>query len=238
MVIDLDNAPSNNVNELNIKELFFTALRRWYVLLIAMVLFGTASIIYSEKFVTPLYDSTGKLYVVGKESDKITSGEIAISTYLVNDFKDLMADHAILDDVVRSLDYKYTYAQVKNAIKITNPEDSRIIEIQVRTASAEDSKKIVDALCESTQLNLPDIIGIDRINIVRQGSLPKSPSVPNVFSNFLKAMVLAVGVFMVFVAIIYFFNDKINTPDDLEKKLGISVLGDIPYSRTKAKVKN
>ena len=120
-------------------------------------------------------------------------------------------------------------------LTIENPEDTRFIEITARTDSAEDSKKIVDAVCKVSQEKIIDLLGIDRVTIVRNGNIPKTAAVPNVTRNLLSSFVLGILLFIAVILMIYFFNDKITNPTDVKKYLEISVLGDIPNNSAKAK---
>lgn len=229
---------SNNnksTNSIDIKELLFTALKKWYLLFIILAVFIIGSLVYSYLFVTPLYDSTGKIYIMRKDSETVSTGDLSVSSYLTSDYENLIADRAVLDEVSQLLDNEYTFSQLKRVLTIENPEDTRFIEITARTDSAEDSKKIVDAVCKVSQEKIIDLLGIDRVTIVRNGNIPKTAAVPNVTRNLLSSFVLGILLFIAVILMIYFFNDKITNPTDVKKYLEISVLGDIPNNSAKAK---
>ena len=229
---------SNNnksTNSIDIKELLFTALKKWYLLFIILAVFIVGSLVYSYLIVTPLYDSTGKIYIMRKDSETVSTGDLSVSSYLTSDYENLIADRAVLDEVSQLLDNKYTFLQLKRVLTIENPEDTRFIEITARTDSAEDSKKIVDAVCKVSKEKIIDLLGIDRVTIVRNGNIPKTAAVPNVTRNLLSSFVLGILLFIAVILMIYFFNDKITNPTDVKKYLEISVLGDIPNNSAKAK---
>ena len=70
-----------------------------------------------------------------------------------------------------------------------------------------------------------DTISVGRIDYE---SVPTSPSNINYFRDmFLSAVVAAIAICAILLAF-YIFDDKIKTPDDIEKHLGLSVLGEIP----------
>ena len=154
----MSNNDNKRTNKLNIKELIFVALGKWYIFCTMLCAFVFVSLIYTYFLVTPLYDSTGKLYITNKTSDNITTGDLSISLYLANDYVNLIVDRAVLDEVSRDLNNKYSYAQLRSAITITNPENTRFLEITARTPSAEDSKKIVDSVCKVSQEKLVELL--------------------------------------------------------------------------------
>ena len=231
------NNDNKRTNKLNIKDLIFVALGKWYIFCTMLCVFVIVSLIYSYLLVTPLYDSTGKLYITNKTSENITTGDLSISLYLANDYVNLIVDRAVLDEVSRDLNNKYSYAQLRSAITITNPEDTRFLEITARTPSAEDSKKIVDSVCKVSQEKLVELLGIDRVVIIRGGNLSNAPSVPNIKKNVINGIIMAVFIYAVLVCALCFLDDKINKPEDVEKFLGLSVLGNIPFNQNKSKAK-
>ena len=164
-------------NNINLKDLFHFALTKWKIFAVLAVFFVAAAAIYSYLLATPLYDSAGKIYIINKET--LTSAEISASTYLTRDYTNLIADAAVLSDVSDKLGKKYSVSELKNAITVNNPENTRFIEISVRTASANDSKVIVDTVCTVAQEKITELLGVDRVTIIRKGTVAASPSVPN-----------------------------------------------------------
>ncbi len=231
--------PDNNKNNINIniKDLAVFCLNKWPVFLIIISAFIIGSLIYSYLIITPLYDSTGKIYIMNKSSDNISTSDLSVSSYLTRDYENLIADRAVLEEVAKRLDYKYSYGELKSAVTLYNPENTRFIEISVRTPSANDSKIIVDTVCEVSQEKIVELLGIDRVTIIRKGSISGRPSVPNVSGNVFKSIVIALINYAILMLILYTFNDKINDAEDVEKYLGISVLGNIPCNKNKARTK-
>ena len=228
----------NDYNKLNLKDLMYTVLTRWYILIVLLVICIFSAVIYSNFIATPMYDSTGKLYIMNKQSENISSSDLSVSIYLTKDYEELVVDKAVLDEVSDELDNKYSYAQLRSAVTVVNPENTRFLEITVRTPSAVDSKKIVDSICEVSQEKIVELLGIDQVVIIRKGDIASAPSSPNTSGNIMKSILVAFIVFAGIVVLICFLNDKINGPEDIEKYLDISVLGNIPYNQNKKKAKS
>lgn len=228
----------NEYNKLNLKDLMNTVLTRWYILIVLLVVCILAAVIYSNFIATPMYDSTGKLYIMKKQSENISSSDLSVSLYLTKDYEELIVDKAVLDEVSDALDNKYSYAQLKSAVTVTNPENTRFLEITVKTPDAVDSKKIVDSICEVSQEKIVELLGIDQVTIIRKGDIASEPSSPNISGIIIKSIFVAFIAFAGIVVLICFLNDKINGPEDIEKYLDISVLGNIPYNQNKKKTKS
>lgn len=221
----------------DLKEIVYLALNKWVVFAIIVISCIIAALVYSYVFVTPLYDSTGKIYIMNKNTQTINTSDLSVSSYLTRDYENLITDRAVLDEVARELNDEYTYSELKSAVSIKNPDNTRFIEITVRTTSAVDSKKIVDTVCRVSQQKIIDLLGIDRVTIVREGNIAQGPSVPNTVNNVKAGVFLAIVAYVLALVALYLFNDKINSTDDVNKYLDLTVLGNLPYNQAKARSK-
>lgn len=221
----------------DLAELFLLALKRWFIIIPIMIACLLLAFVYSAFLATPMYDSTAKLYVVNKETESVNYVDFSVSTYLTNDFTEIISDVVVLEEVSEDIGNKYNVEQLKSFINITQPENTRIIEITVRSPEAADSKKIADSICRISQDKLVDVMGFDRINVIRDGSLATAPSSPNMVLSLIYAFLIGFVISCIIVLIIYLTDNKISTQQDIEKYLNLSVLAYIPYNQGKQKSK-
>ena len=144
---------------------------------------------------------------------------------------------AVLSDVSDKLGIKYSVSELKNAITVKNPENTLFKEISDITASANDSKVIVDTVCTVAQEKITELLGVDRVTIIRKGTVAASPSVPNKTKNIMVAFLLSCFTYAAIVFVAFYFNDKIEDAADVEKCLGLTVLGNIPCNSTRRRSK-
>lgn len=71
---------------------------------------------------------------------------------------------------------------------------------------------------------------IKAVNVVETANIPDEPSSPSVPKNGVIGGLLGILLAAAVVIIVYLTNDTVKTPEDVEKYLGLSVLGTIPYS--------
>ena len=228
---------NKNITSLNIKDLAGFALGKWPLLACIAAVFVIAAYIYSSFVSLPLYESTGKLYIMNQTAEKLTSADFTISTFLTKDCENLISDNAVLGEVSKKLGGKYSAGEIKSALSVKAPEDTRFIEFTIKTASANDSKIIVDTICEVAQEKIEELLKVNRVTIIREGAVASAPVSPNVKRNVIAAFLAACLGFAFIIFVSYYFNDKINSPEDVEKYLGISTLGDIPCNKLKARSK-
>lgn len=219
---------------INLNELISTFLRKWYIIVITVAVCFFATLIYTLFFTTPMYSSNAKLYIINKETLSINSSDVSVSTYLTKDFAAIINDRVIIDAVVEELDNKYNYSQVRSFLTVNTQENTRIIEIIATSPNAADSKKIVDSICTISQEKLVEIMGLDRVRIIRNGNLAAAPSSPNLSNNLILGVMFAIILSAGVIFVIYITDNKISSRNDVEKILELNVLATIPYHQGKS----
>lgn len=217
-------------NTITIKDLFDILAKKWYIAVALCLVCVLTAMIITVAFLTPMYTSTAKLYIKNKQSTVINANEISVSSYLTKDYEEIVVDRSILEEVIKSLSLNISYGSLKSVIETYNPDNTRFIEIKVHYPNPETAKKIVDCICKVTQSKIIDVMDIDRVIIFSEGNVPSSPSSPNLILNMIKGFIIGVALTILFIFIAYFKDDKINTREDVEKYLGITVLGAVPYN--------
>lgn len=222
----------------NIADLAYESWKRWYVIAITLVVSLIITAIYTIGFVTPLYTSTAKIYIRSRQAeDYYTTSDFNISTYLSNDIAEIIVDTPVLEGVRKDINDKYSISYLKNAVSVSKPENTRIIEIKVTTPKPEESKVIVDSICENAKDKLVEIMKLDSVEIIKKGSLPTTPSSPDLANNMITVGILAVFLAEIIIVVNYILNNRVSNVTDIEKYLGLNVLATIPYNSSKNKVK-
>ncbi len=187
---------------------------------------------YSLISYKPVYKSTAMIYLLRQENDRssstVSTADFSLALSTVNDCKILLTSHKVLDEVINVLGLPITYGELQSMISISNPTQSRILEISITAPSPMDAKIIVDELCITGAESIMETLGIDQVNLVNKGTYSEKPANQMITAltpvSALLAMVVVYGIFV----LLYVLDDKIKTPDDVERHIGLTVLGLIP----------
>lgn len=121
-------------------------------------------------------------------------------------------------------------SDIRSCIKINSDDETCIVSVTATTENARLSAAISNAVMYLFGEYINEFMGVETIvtTISRSGGVPTSPSNANATRN--AAIFGAIGAVLVcaVLVVIFIFDDKIKTPDDVEKQLGLSVLGAIP----------
>lgn len=232
----------NNNNESTIKfsDLFFLFVSKLWIMILVAVIVGGSIFAYKYATYTPMYKSTGSIYILrqgadAEESDYNSDFSLALS--VVSDCTKLLTSRTVLNQVIADNALPYEYQELMDMISITNPSNTRYLEITVVSDSPEQSKLIVDSVCEIGKEQIVQVMGFNQVNIVDEGTLSTVPFNSKFSYEFIIGAIVAFIMTYIIIALVYIFDDRISDPDLVEKYLGISVLALIPNMK-KDKVQN
>lgn len=220
---------NNNTETIDIVELFFELLVHWKLIAVSTILTGVIAMLISVFLMTPMYESTSALYVLSKSTSITSLADVQLGTNLTNDYVVVAKGRPVLEQVIKNLDLDMSFETLADMISIDNPSNSRILEVTVKDSDAKRAKLITDEIAEVVSAFIAEKMDQDPPTIIQHGYSDGKPVSPNKTKNtILGAMlgfVLACGI----VILGYLLNDTIMTEEDIEKKLGLNVLGVIPY---------
>lgn len=222
----------NEEMEIDLKELFLELVSNWVKIAVSIVLLAAIMFLYSKFLVTPLYTSTSTLYVLSSSTSITSLADIQIGSSLTNDYMEVVGGRPVLDQVIENLDLDMEYGELSGKLSFENPADSRMLEITASDPDPETAKVIADEVAEVASAYIAEKMNQDPPNIIQYGYVNDSPSSPNIRKN--TAMGGAVGAVLaiIIVCITYLLNDTIMTPEDMERKVGLNVLGSIPMDES------
>ncbi len=203
----------------------------WLIILLPVVTGGSAAF-YGFNFIKPLYEASTTLYVVSKTSPSVDGNHYSdnlVTFDMVKDYEELMKSDAVVSKVIEELNLKYDVAELSQKLSVGSKNDTRIMEIAVLDNNPKLAQDIANKFAVVFMLEAIRLIRVENVDIVDIAKLPKTPINSN---KPLKYTLLAIMAgFATAVGVIFsleYLNNKIRTPEDIEKKYGIPVLGNIP----------
>ncbi len=228
--------------EIDLLELLFAFRRRILWIVLVAILGGGISFAGTRVLMTPMYESTTTMLVLTSETTLSSLSELQLGTQLTNDYEILTKSRAVLETVIENLNLNLGYEQLNNMVSISNPEDSRIMEITLTYPDPEEAKTIVDEIASVTSEFIGDQMEGIPPKIIDQGEVPSGPSSPSVSRNTLLGILLGIVVSCGIITVITVMDDTIKTEEDIEYYLGIPTLASVPdrkdYIGGKKKARN
>lgn len=225
----------SNIKVISLNELWEILIQRLWIILLVAVL--TVAVVYAGITLTfvPRYESVATLYILQQSNtnqnvDNTNYEGFNLALKVVNDCTHLMKSHSVLDNVIKDLSLNISYKDLYESISITNPTDTRILEVAVESDTPLNAKMIVDKICSIGTAKITDAMGFEQVNFYEKGVLDMKPCNTTSVSVYLAIGLAAAALTYLVFFMQYILDDKIYTDEDIEKYLKLSILGDIPCS--------
>lgn len=214
--------------EIDLLELLFAFRKRILWIILAAILGGGLSFAGTRFLMTPMYESTTTLLVLTSETTLSSLSELQLGAQLTNDYEILTTSRRVLDMVIEKLNLSLEYQQLRNALEISNPEDSRIMEITLTYPDPEDAKTIVDEIAKVTSEFIGDQMEGVPPKIIDEGEVAENPSSPNVSRNTMLGILLGIVISCGIITVLTVMDDTIKSEEDIEYYLGLPTLASVP----------
>lgn len=215
--------------EIDLKDMLYLILDKIWIIIFATIICALFAAIGTKLLIEPKYQSTTKLYVINRQDvNKVTSADLATGSQLTKDFQILVKSRPVTEQVIAELNLNMSHEQLVSCIVVNTPEDSRVLEITVTYTDPYTAKALADALGNVSALKMVSILEMEKANIVEPGNVPFSPSSPNIVKNGILGGIVGGFLVIALFLILYFLDDSIKNSEDVEKHLGLTILGNIP----------
>ena len=219
-------------------ELFHVLLNKFWIILLAGIIAALAFVGGTILFITPQYQSTTKMYVLSKQDNNtITQQDMQTSLSLTKDYAELIKSRTVTEGVIAQLNLDLTHEQLLGKVSVDSATDTRILSITVTDPDPYEACKIANAIRDVAANHIKNVMDIDAVNVVETANIPDQKSSPNISKNGVIGGFLGVLLSVAIILIAYISNDTIKTQEDVERYLGLSMLGTIPLTAADRKNK-
>ena len=233
--MEQQNLQDNTDIEIDVLELFHVLLNKFWIILLAGIIVGLAFIGGTILFITPQYESTTKMYVLSKQDNNTLTQQTSLS--LTKDYAELIKSRTVTEGVIAQLNLDLTHEELLKKMAVDSATDTRILSITVTDADPYEACKIANAIRDVAANHIKNVMDIDAVNVVETANIPDQQSSPSISKNGIIGVLLGVLLSVAIILIAYISNDTVKTQEDVEKYLGLSVLGTIPLTETDRKKK-
>lgn len=231
---------NNKYIEVDIRELFTLLLKKSWIILICIIVFSSVVGFYSYTRLTDYYKANATVYL-GKEglTGSIDLGMISLNNQLMSDYINLIRSRLVAEEVIKRMEIDIPAEVIQAGISAYTPTDlkvsTRMFVVSFQSTNPQFAADVVNYTCEVLLEKAESIFGVKNAQIIDRALVPSYPVGPNRMKNVLigAAVGAALGVLIIF--IMEFINYTFKRPEDIERILGLNVLGIIPSFRGEKK---
>ena len=217
--------------EINLMQIVVRLLENARYILLVTCIFGILGYAYTAMFMTPIYQAGTKLMVNAKndQNQNMTNDQYNVSRNLVETYAVILRSRDVLDDMQKELDLKnITYEELAGAISVKSVNNTQVMQINVRHADRNTAIKIANYFHENASEVLEERANVASVQKIEQAFADPSPVSPSKMKNtvlmaFMGGFISCLTVFVIMLA-----DNTYKTDLDIQKDLGLHVLGVIP----------
>ncbi|MCL2058894.1 MAG: Wzz/FepE/Etk N-terminal domain-containing protein, partial [Oscillospiraceae bacterium] len=223
----------DNFVEIDLGHLIGVVLKKWWLILLAAVLCGVATLLYTLYFITPMYRTNISVYVKNvsddvKRSDTINTADLTASQRLVNTYVTIITSNTVLDKVSQNIGSIYDASAIRLMMSCAAVRDTEIFTVTVTNASPEIAAYIANAVADVMTVEIPEFLEGSSVKIVDYAIIPTRPFTPDIPRNLILGLVVGLFLSAFIIIVIDFFDKRIKSEEDLVRLSDIPVLGAVP----------
>ena len=219
----------NQEVEIDLKALFLKIRSLWYVVILGALTGIFVSVLYGKLMTAPMYSASSMVYL-RSSSQSISLQDLQLGSELTKDYEIIFKSRPNLENVINDLDLDMSVGQLSGMIAISNPTDTRILQVSVTSEDPDLSASIVNEVVENGMQTVREIDSQEPYVVERA-----IPNTTNVGTSLLHRAILGglVGLIIAIglISLRFILTDSITSVDDVEEVLGIPVLAVVVEDR-------
>lgn len=226
-------AGRNNANgqgsyiELDLVALFYRILEKIHWILLAALAGAVIAGIIVYKVITPVYQATSKIYIVGSDTT-ISLSDLQIGSNLAADYREVFKNWHVHELVNERLNLNYSYSKLSSMITATNPSGTHVLYVSAKSPDPQEAKLLADTYAQVAREFIATKMDMREPNVFEEALMPTKPISPQKTRDIIIGFLIGALIAAAVVTIKFFSDDRIWSGEDIAKVGGMTTLGMIP----------
>lgn len=217
------------VEEIDLKELFeyFKSKIVWIgIAVVVLIILGNIYTVFTR---VPMYKSDTTIVLVSEnKNESYNTSELQLNKNLVGTYTEIIKSRKVLDPVIKNLKLDYSYEELKKNVTVTSVTNTEIIMISVGDSNTELATKIANEIADVFITEVQKIYKLNNVSIVDKAVDSIKPYNVNYIKDNLIYIAIGIVLSCGIVFIKFYFDTTIKTSEEIENKLGLTVMGIVP----------
>lgn len=214
--------------EIDLLELLYRLAEKIGYIILAVILGGGLMAGYSFYLATPVYETTAKLYVLNSSDSVVNLSDLQIGSYLASDYQEVFKTWEVNERVISNLNLPYSYKEMQDMLTISNPSNTRILYITIRSTNPTEAALIANEYADVVRQYVAETMSTEAPNILSTALVQPVPVSPNKTRNIVLGALVGALIAVAIITIRFLMDDKIKSSDDISKYIGIPTLAVVP----------
>ncbi|ODA40170.1 Wzz/FepE/Etk N-terminal domain-containing protein [Desulfosporosinus sp. BG] len=221
--------------EIELRQYWDMLRKRWMIVVVLPLIAALTSGIISFYIIKPVYQASTTLIVGKKAAEEgqaanqmLDNSVLLANQQLAKTYATIAQSRTVEQSVLNDLNLSLTVEELDKLISINPVKTTEILEIQVSNTDPKLAASIANTMAQEFSKAVIEIKKVDSVSIVDTAVTPDKPVKPNKTLNILIAFVVGLMAAVGLAFLLEYLDNTVKTSEDVEKLLGIPVLGVIP----------
>lgn len=224
------NMPKSEVSLWGIINLL---LRKLHWLIAAGLVLGIGVYLVLSLFVKPTYESRVTFYVYNNSSDisqsgSIDQGDLQAAESLATTYSKILESNSVLNAVLSDLNSSLTRKELAEMVDVAVVTDTQLLEVVVTTNDAHFSCKVAESFANVAPAEIVRITKAGGVEVVDRPEVATEKASPRTVFDVAVAVIVGMIIAAVVIIMKTLADTTLYLPEDIDKLVGITVLGQIP----------
>ncbi|MCX7714894.1 MAG: polysaccharide biosynthesis tyrosine autokinase [Clostridia bacterium] len=220
--------------------------KKWYIVLVVTILSVALSAVYSVFFAVPTYKATVPV-IIGSIQQKVdpatgtnlqTYSDLMMYQKLVETYCQFVKTRIVVEDAIKNSGIKVDYDKAIKMISAAAKEDTEFMEISVVSPNKYEAALFANSLAESLKSITFKIKNIDNVQLVDEAAVPEYPMNKSLVTYLFVSFIFGIGLSIGIILLTHMLDNTVKDADAVQKSLGVSAIGSIPFEPHLNKEKN
>ena len=222
----------DEVLEIDLQKLLMAYLRKWWLILLCGLVVAGGALLYTVKFITPLYQASVSVYVNNGSNnqpvDYVTSSNLDASQKLVNTYINIAKSDRVLDLVVEKLNGDYTVKELREMFSAAQVDKTEIFRIYITSPSPEEAARVANVMAEVAPGEISNLIEGSSARIIDYAKVPEQRHSPSYKKNTMMGGLIGCVLAVAYLTMLFLLDVRIRDDEDLTSLTDLPILGQIP----------
>jgi len=221
--------------KIELRQYWDVLRKRWMIVVVITLIATLTSGVISYFVIKPVYQASTTLIVGKKASESgqaanqmLDNNVLLANQQLAKTYATIAQSRTVEQNVLKDLNLPLTVEGLDSLISVTPVKTTEILEIQVTNQNPELAASIANTMAQEFSKAVIEIKKVDSVSIVDTAVIPDKPIKPKKTLNVLIAFFAGIMASVGLVFLLEYLDNTVKTSSDVEKLLGIPVLGIIP----------
>jgi capsular polysaccharide biosynthesis protein len=220
---------------MEIKRLFYSALRKWWLILLFAILGGGVGYYVYVSAPIPMYTANTTLYALNRDKiltgQPLTAQDIAMSQQVITQYSGIFYSEVVTSVAAKELkryNYNISARGLAAMSRIYSQKDVNLLTISSVSIDPEIAAAAANAMGSAFVSQMREFMQTDFIGVLDEAQVPLQPAATGGAKKVLMMIVVGIVAACGIIYVLEYFDTTIRSAEEIEERLKMRVIGIIP----------